>query len=92
MQFYDKEDDFDRVISKIEIFVIKDNSIFEEGYLINGVQANIIHPDQINSPNEKWIDLKGDKFIYLKVTFDNIKNCKRPITDLNFYKISRYRQ
>lgn len=60
--------------------------------MINGVQANIIHPDNINSPNEKWIDLKGNKFIYLKVSYDNIKNCKRPITDLNFYKISRYRQ
>ena len=56
------------------------------------MDANIIHPEKINKPNEKWIDLKGDKFIYLKVTYDQVENCKKPITDLNFYKISRYRQ
>jgi hypothetical protein len=80
------------VVSKLEIYVIKDNSIFDEGYLINGAQANITHPANINSSNEKWIDLKGNKFIYLKVSYDNIKNCRRPITDLNFYKISRFKQ
>jgi hypothetical protein len=36
------------------------------------------HPDEINIPSEKWIDLRGDKTIYLKVTFEDIKKCKRP--------------
>jgi hypothetical protein len=48
------------------------------------------HPDEINIPSEKWIDLRGDKTIYLKVTFEDIKKCKRPISDLNYYKISKY--
>lgn len=92
MQFYDPEDDFDRVIRKVEIFVIKDKSIFEEGYMVNGLQVNITHPDDISAPNEKWIDLKGDQSIYLKITYDHIKNCDKLITDLNFYKISRFKQ
>ena len=60
--------------------------------MINGIQANITHPDNINNPNEKWIDLKGDKYIYLKITYDDIKKCRRSISDLNFYKISRFKQ
>lgn len=79
-------------MSKLEIFVIKDNSIFDENYSIDGVQVNITHPDNINKENEKWIDLKGDKSIYLKMSFDSIKRCKRPLTDINFYKISRLKQ
>ena len=51
--------------------------------------ANITHPDNINSETEKWIDLKGDKYIYLKVSYEDVKKCRRQITDLNFYKISR---
>ena len=85
----DDEDNFDRVISKLEIFVIKDASVFAKSYKINGVPANIVHPEDIDSPNEKWIDLKGDKFIYLKISYEDIRKCRRPITDLNFYKISR---
>lgn len=73
----------------MEVYVINDKGIFQEGYEINGVKANIVHPENINSTNEKWIDLRGDKYIYLKVTFDNIKNCRRPITDFNFFWISR---
>jgi len=83
---------FDRVVSKLEIYAIKDPSIFEEGIMVNGVRASITHPDKITNPNEKWIDLKGDKFIYLKITYDDISKCRRPITDLNFYKISRFKQ
>lgn len=51
-----------------------------------------MHPEDIDNPNEKWIDLKGDKFIYLKVSYEDIRKCRRPITDLNFYKISRVKQ
>lgn len=86
------DEDFDRVVSRLEIFVLSDPTVFEDGYLINGVQANITHPDKIDNPNEKWIDLRGDKFIYLKVTFDQISKCRNPICDLNFYKVSRCRQ
>ena len=57
--------------------------------MINGVLATFKHPDKIDNPNEKWLDLRGDRYIYLKITYDDIKNCRRPITDLNFYKISR---
>ena len=79
------------MIVKLEIFVIKDQAIFSTDYQINGAPASFKHPDQIHNPNEKWIDLRGDKYIYLKVTYDDIKNCRRPITDLNFYKISRFK-
>lgn len=92
LSFMDDEGDFDRVVSKIEIFTIEDPSIFEHGYQINGVTANIKHPDLIDEPNERWLDLRGDKRIYLKVTYDKVKRCHKPISDLNFYKISRPRQ
>ena len=92
LKFIDDDDDFDRVISKLEIFVIKDNSIFDKDYTINGAPATVVHPENIELPNEKWIDLRGDKYIYLKISFDDIKNCRRPISDLNFYKISRFKQ
>ena len=88
----DDEEDFDRVVQKLEIFVIKDNSIFETGHIVNGVNVSVTHPDNIKLPNEKWIDLRGDKYIYLKITYENVNNCKRPITDINFYKISRFKQ
>jgi hypothetical protein len=86
------EDDFDRVISKLEIFVIRSKEIFEKSYNINGTVVEYVHPDHINNPDERWIDLRGDKFIYLKISYDNVNKCKRPITDLNFYKISRFKQ
>ena len=60
IQFHDEEENFDRVVSKLEIFVIKDQSIFSKDYQINGINANITHPENINLPNEKWIDLKGN--------------------------------
>jgi hypothetical protein len=85
----DLHPDFDKVISKLEIFVIKDDSIFNDEMKINGVNAVIKHPEDIDLPNEKWIDMRGDRYIYLKITFEDIKKCKRPITDINFYKISR---
>ena len=28
----------------------------------------------------------------MKITYEEITKCKRPITDLNFYKISRFKQ
>jgi hypothetical protein len=92
LKFLEDGDDFERVISRLEIFVIKDLEIFKNDYQINGAPASVTHPDQIVNPNEKWIDLRGDKYIYLKITYDDIKNCRRPITDLNFYKISRFKQ
>ena len=92
LKFIEDDEDFDRVISKLEIFVIKDQSIFDKDYQINGATATVVHPEYIDLPNEKWIDLRGDKYIYLKISFDDIKNCRRPITDLNFYKISRFKQ
>ena len=58
--------------------------------MVNGVKTNPVHPSQMNEPNEKWIDLRGDEVIYLKVTYDEVKNVKRPISDLNFYKISKF--
>lgn len=58
--------------------------------MIGGAHTNLKHPDEINIPTEKWIDLRGDKTIYLKITFEDIKKCKRPISDLNYYKISKY--
>jgi hypothetical protein len=88
----DPDEDFDKVISKLEIFVIKDQDIFKLDHIINGVPINVKHPDDIDNENEKWIDLRGDKYIYLKVTLEDISKCKRPITDLNFYKISRFKQ
>ena len=60
VDFYDSTEDFDLVVSKLEIYVIRDISIFEKDYSINGVQANLTHPSQIKKKNEKWIDLKGD--------------------------------
>lgn len=71
--------------------MIKDNSIFEQSHNLGGMPINFKHPDQINSADEKWIDLRGDKFIYLKISYDDVNKCKRPITDLNFYKISRFK-
>ena len=88
----DLHPDFDKVISKLEIFVIKDDSIFNDEMKINGVNAVVKHPEDIDLPNEKWIDMRGDRYIYLKITFEDIKKCKRPITDINFYKISRVKQ
>ena len=58
--------------------------------MVNGVQTNPVHPSKIDKPDEKWIDLRGDQVIYLKVTYDDVKNVKRPISDLNFYKISKF--
>ena len=85
--------DFDRVISKLEIYVIRDNTIFNQKVAdANGTYTKVIHPEEIDLPNEKWIDLRGDKHIYLKVMFEDVKKCKRPITDINFYKISRVKQ
>lgn len=91
LELLDNED-FDRVVSKLEIYVLSEPSVFEEGYLINGVHLKVTHPDKIDNPDEKWIDLRGDKFIYLKVTYDHLSKCRHPISDLNFYKISRFRQ
>lgn len=87
----DDDIDFDKVISKLEIFIIKDQEIFSKDCKINGVKATIKHPDEIQEENEKWIDIRGDRFIYLKITYEDIKKCKKPITDLNFYKISRFK-
>jgi hypothetical protein len=88
----DPDDDFDKIISKLEIFVIRDKDIFKLDHIINGVPINVKHPDDIDNPSEKWIDLRGDKFIYLKITYEEALKCKRPVTDLNFYKISRFKQ
>lgn len=92
LNIIDGEDEFDRVIQKLEIFVIKDNKIFDKSHNLNGMSIEYKHPDLINNPDEKWIDLRGDKFIYLKISYDDVNKCKRPITDLNFYKISRFKQ
>ena len=78
-------------MSKLEIFVIKDQDQFKLDQIINGVPIKVKHPDEIDNPYEKWIDLRGDKYIYLKITYEDIAKCKRPITDLNFYKISRFK-
>ena len=80
------------MVSKLELFTISDNSIFDANYSVDGLTMNLTHPSQIDKPNEKWIDLKGDQSIYLKVTYDDIKKCRKPITDMNFYKISRFMQ
>ena len=40
VKFHDDEEDFDRVVSKLEIFAIKDQSIFSQDYEINGAKAN----------------------------------------------------
>ena len=91
--FIENQEDFNRVVSKLEIYIIKDPSIFTRDIIVNGVRTTFRHPDELQDlPNEKWIDLRGDKFIYLKVTYDNIKNCRKPFSDLNFYKISKYQQ
>ena len=45
LKFLDDGDDFERVISKLEIFVIKDKSIFSTDYSINGAPASFKHPD-----------------------------------------------
>lgn len=81
---------WNKIVKSLEILVIQDQSIFERGIEVNGVKTAVVHPGQINDPNEKWIDLRGDKVIYLKVTYDDVKNVKRPISDLNFYKISKW--
>jgi len=88
----DEDIDFNQVVSKMEIYIIKDNNIFEKDYMINGTQANLKHPDTIKSLTESWIDLTGEKSIYLKVIFEDSKVCKRPITDFNFFWISRQKQ
>ena len=47
-----------------------------------------MHPSEFENKNhEKWVDLRGDKRLYLKVTVDKIHNMKKPVSDLNFYKI-----
>ena len=84
------EEDFDRVVSKLEVFVIRDQNIFNRTVDLAGAPTHFKHPDEINDPMERWIDLRGDKFIYLKVTYDKLSKVKKPITDLNFYKISKY--
>ena len=81
---------WNRIVKSLEIFVIKDESLFEKGMIVNGVKTNVVHPSKIDDPYEKWIDLRGDQLIYLKVTYDDVKNVKRPISDLNFYKISKF--
>lgn len=81
---------WNRIVKSLEIFVIKDESLFEKGMIVNGVKTNVVHPSKIDDPCEKWIDLRGDQLIYLKVTYDDVKNVKRPISDLNFYKISKF--
>jgi hypothetical protein len=45
LKFLDDGDDFERVIAKLEIFVIKDKSIFNTDYEINGAPAAFKHPD-----------------------------------------------
>ena len=86
----DGECDFERVVSKLEVFVIQDQSLFTRTVDIAGVPTQFKHPSEIYSADEKWIDLRGDKTVYLKVCYDDLKSCKKPITDLNFYKISKY--
>lgn len=81
---------WDRIIKSLEIFVIEDPGIFDKDIEINGVRTSYKHPKDVDDPNERWIDLRGDQLIYLKVNYDNIKNVKRPISDLNFYKISKF--
>ena len=82
--------DFDQVISKMEVFIISDPDIFKKDQTGADGRISILkHPEDINSPHEKWIDLRGDKRIYLRLTFDNAKNCRKPITDFNFFWISR---
>ena len=50
------------------------------------------HPDNINKLNQRWIDLTGEKTIYLKIVFENSETYKKnPITDFNFFWISRYK-
>jgi len=73
----------------MEVYIIDDQSVFDQNHLINGVLANLKHPDTINSPNERWIDLTGEKYIYLKISYECGKTCRRPITDFNFFWISR---
>ena len=51
----------------MEVYVINDHEIFNASHSINGVEANLKHPDTINSSSERWIDLTGEKSIYLKV-------------------------
>ena len=86
----DGEEDFERVVSKLEVFVITDSSIFDQVVDIGGVPTQVSHPDKIDSPTEKWIDLRSDKTVYLKITYDKLKNVRKPISDLNFYKISKF--
>ena len=81
---------WNRIVKGLEIFVIEDPDIFNKDVEINGVRTTVKHPRDIDDPNEKWIDLRGDEVIYLKVNYDDIKNVKRPISDLNFYKISKF--
>jgi hypothetical protein len=51
-----------------------------------------VHPSEFENKNhEKWVDLRGDKRLYLKVTFDKIHNMKKPVSDLNFYKIEKFK-
>jgi len=45
LKFLDDGDDFERVIAKLEIFVIKDQSIFTQDYEVNGAPAAFKHPD-----------------------------------------------
>lgn len=81
---------WNKIVKSLEIFVIQDQTIFEKGLIVNGVRTSVVHPSKINEVNEKWIDLRGDGVIFLKVTYDEVKNVKRPISDLNFYKISKF--
>ena len=41
----DYELDFERVVSKLEIFVIRNPNIFGADYEINGVRAQVQHPE-----------------------------------------------
>lgn len=40
----DPDDDFDKVVSKLEIFVIKDQDIFKLDHIIGGVPISVKHP------------------------------------------------
>ena len=87
------EIDFDQVISKMEVFIIHDQDIFKKDQTGQDGRISILkHPEDINSTHEKWIDLRGDKVVYLRLTFDSAKNCRKPITDFNFFWISRQKQ
>ena len=88
----DEDFKFTQVVTKMEVYVIQDPSIFENDHNVNGFTSRLQHPDSINKPNERWIDLTGEKIIYLKILFDDSDNYKKnPITDFNFFWISRYK-